>query len=217
MFRRGRRGEVAAFDVVLFIPLLIVATLFLYAMVSVSPIVEQRNLGGTTYAADALQSFLSATAPNATLCVGSSGSPVPNDPCQALNPGWETGTVYDYSMAQLVALHLSLLESLTGAGPRASLEHLLDTPGWAGYVINNTASQVAMGSTVSLNPQTFAEYYLEYQNASTPVSPCAISSACVFMGFDATGTTGTIYSSSETVPGPAGGASPISVVLGVWA
>ncbi len=210
------RGEVAAFDVVLFVPLLIVATLFLYAMLSINPVVTERNFGGTSYAADALQSFLSATAPNATLCVGGTAPSPASDPCHAFNTGWRTGNVSDYTMAQLVALHLSLIESVTGASTRAALVRLLDTPGWAGYVINNTASQVAMGSSVSLYPQTYPEFYLEFENSTTPSVPCSLIAGCVYYGFSTTGTSGTIYSASAMLLGASSNASPISIVLGVW-
>jgi hypothetical protein len=211
-----RRGEVAAFDIVLFVPLLVVATLFLYAMLSINPVIVDQNYGGTAYASSALQSLLFATAPNATLCVGNVTPSLPTDPCHAFNSDWGTGTVQDYSMGQLIVLHLSLLQAVAPGPARAQLEQLLESPGWVGYVINDTASQVAMGSPSSANAQTFQEYYLEYQNTSVPSVPCSISSACVYAGFGAAGTSGTVYSASATLTVTGNASSFDTVVLGVW-
>jgi len=198
--RRSRKGEVAVFDIVLFMPLMFVALLFLTAAFSIRPSLSQEATDGSTYANDALGNLLISTVPSTNLVMVQSGQNV-NSTAQ----NWDVSSLILWDV-YLVSCH------------NVASQAQLDMPGWIGWSINWTANSIAAGANPGSYPTTFAKYYLEFSGIEKS-SSCGHSAASVdvVMGEKPIpGSTNVFTSDSILIPPALPGESQVSVVMGVW-
>jgi hypothetical protein len=169
--RFSRRGEVAVFDIVLFIPLLIIALLLLDTVVTTPVTNVAENVNSSRYAAEGLATTLGATVRTTNIWAWFPPAPPQWSPCP--NP-WQ-GCWYpfygaqDYSVAELVELDAYLVSchANTVFGTVVT-QAQLDTPGWMGWSIGIEAQSVAEGIVAGSagQPTTYNSYFFDFNGTS---------------------------------------------------
>jgi len=197
--RRSRKGEVAVFDVVLFMPLMFVALLFMQNALSARPSSSEEATNGSTYANAALESLLIST--------------VPTTETKMTQDGIVTDTtVQNWAVSALILWDVYLVSCGT------TLQSQLDDRGWMGWAINWTALSIAEGANPGGSPSTFSRYYLEFSGdeASSSCGHAAVP-VDVVMGDKPLARTVDVYTSdSVLIPAALPGESQVRVVIGVW-
>lgn len=194
---RSRRGEIAVFDVVLFMPLMIVALLFLQSALAVQASIVPEMTNGSRYADEGLHTLLTATVPLTRTADQTGGNT----------------TFQDYSVRQLILWDVYLVSCQTTA------QSTLDRSGWVGWSINATAASVAEGTVQSGAPTSFTHYYLAF-NGTAPAGPyCSHPPVPVHVHLGGTPAVGltNVYTSMNVLLRPSlPGEGGVQVVLGVW-
>lgn len=193
----SRRAELAVFDVVLFVPLMIVALIFLQSALSVQTSTSQEVTNGSQYAGEALSALLTSTAPSAEAAVG---QPAQNQSLQ------------DWSIGNLILLDVysSSCNTITQAN--------LDRPGWVGAVIESQASTVSFGTVAGVSSSLFSDYYLQFNGTAEPGAHCGTPTPVnVIMGEKPSLNATDVFTSNKVLIPPAlPGEGGVEVVLGLW-
>ena len=203
--RRSRKGEVAVFDIVLFMPLMLVALLFLQSAFAVRPSYSQEATNGSTYANAALGNLLISTVPTTKIVMIQSGQSV-------------STSAQNWAVSALILWDVYLVSCQTVYNHSALGQNQLDAPGWIGWSINRTAMTIGEGAGQGGTPSTFAKYYLEFSGTETSSScgrtPIPVD---VVMGDKPVSRTADVFTSDSILIPPAlPGESQVSVVMGVW-
>jgi hypothetical protein len=188
---------VAVFDVVLFMPLMLVALLFMQSAFSVKVSVSQEVTNGSRYANQALNTLLISTVPSTQTLLGKGG---------------QATTAQNWNVRSLLLWDAYLLSCGTATQP------LLNQPGWMGWSINATALTIAEGAALGATPTTFARYYLQIDNWTTP-SGCPGSGQQVHVVWGEkppAQLTDVFTSDNFLIPPALPGEEQIQVVMGVW-
>lgn len=219
---RRRRGEVAVFDIVLFVPLLVVALLFLDSTVSLPTSTVAENVNSSRYAEEAFSSAMEATVPWAQtwFWIPPTG---PFGPCP-FGCWSDLGGLPDMSVQYWLQYDIYLVSC--GVTTQAQL----DTYPFQGYFINLTVAEVAMGALPPAPRSTYSSYYFEFNGSATggagvgclngPHAPpvrAYDSNAPSYPGFSET----EVYAWSSTLAPTNygfgyGGVDRIQVQLGLW-
>lgn len=155
--RRGlfsrRGGEISIFDIVLLVPLLVVALLFLDTVVTLPTGSVSSTVNASRYASEGLDSVLTATAPNARIYTYGL--------CGFFYYCWYPTDDADDSIHDLILIDVYLVSC------GVTTQRQLDQPGWVGAVINQTAESVAEGAYPAAPSTTFGQYYINYNGTAT--------------------------------------------------
>ena len=195
--RRSRRGEIAAFDIVLFVPLMIVALLFLSSALSVRPTLAQEATNGSRYVYSALNTLLVSTVPTT----------------QTMDTFNHNETAQDWSVRQMMLWDVYLVSCGT------TTQGTLDQPGWMGWAINMTARSVAQASPYNASAAAFSHYYVSFNGTSPAGQYCAGTPVPVHVVMGTLPPPGTVnvYTSDNVLIRPAlTGEAAVWVVMGVW-
>jgi hypothetical protein len=162
---RRRAGEVAVFDIVLFVPLLLVALLFLESAVSLPQSTVPQNVNSSRYASQGMNALLGSSVPSTRTWMWQ--PPIWPGPCWP-NGCWFVFRAQDWSVRDLILWDVYLVSC--GVTTQAQLSN----NGWMGSAIGLAAQSVAQGYDPNApggSPTTFQSYYLQYNGTALGVTP----------------------------------------------
>ncbi len=208
---RGQRAEVAVFDIVLFVPLLLVGLLFLNSIVTLPTSTVAENVNSSRYAAEGMATTLQATVPHARTYLW-------EPPWWGCPFGcWVRANVEDWTVYDLVLWDVYLVSC--GVSTQAQL----DNRPWMGYYIALTAAEVAQGALAPTPPTTYANYYFEFNGTANgfagpgcygPVTPVRDYDSNL-ASYPASPST-QLYTWSTVLQPDQPGEGPVMVQLGLW-
>lgn len=220
--RPHRRAEVAVFDIVLYVPLLLIALLFLQSTLTSPTLVVPENVNSSRYVYKAFTTSMASTVPSALEYnwepEGFPGCPWPFFP----NGCWYVGPSAPGTPVSDLILYDVYLVSC-GITSQAQL----NAPGWIGYSVNQTVLAVTEGTippaaTPNPSPSTFSNYELLFNGTSlggTIACPTSVGMIHVSDGFNPTSYgTPDVYTWDAVLYPPLGSdEGPVLVQIGVWA
>ena len=217
-FRR-RLGEVAVFDIVLYIPLLLVALLFLDSAVSLPTSTVAENVNSSRYAEQGLATTLGATVPSA-LSLRWHWPSWPWCPAGC----WVQSYPQDWSVSDLILYDVMLVSCQVpypGAPGGVVTQQFLDQPPWIGYYINLTAAEVALGALPPAPHTTYSNYYLEFNGTANPftANSCPAGVPTPMRAYDGSYPaypSTTVYTWSTVLQPDRPGEGPVQVQMGFW-
>lgn len=231
--RFARRGEVAVFDIVLFIPLLLVGLLLLDGIVTTPVAGVTENVNSSRYAAEGTATTLGSTVSTTWYFFYGPCNPNPfsGNPCffYCPNPAqgcWIPQHVNDQPVSALVLLDIELVSCHAVAlGGYTITQAQLDTPGFMGSAIQETAQSVAEGAGPGAPyPVTYSSYYFDFNGTAvrggggfggTPC-PGPITPERIHDGNYPNAPTGEVYTWSTVLPPNGGNEGPVMVVMAFW-
>lgn len=217
-----RRGEVAVFDIVLFVPVMLVALLLLDSVVSIPVATVPENVNASRYAYEGLSSTLGATVPLTQIWAWYPPAPWWISPCP--NPGqgcWVQSFAQDWEVSSLIELDAYLVSchANTVFGTVVT-QAQLDTPGWMGSAISLTAQSVALGNQPGGTvPTTYSSYYFDFNSTSYGFGPGCTGPVTPMRAHDGSYPpypTGEVYTWSLVLEPDDPGVGPVQVVMAFW-
>ncbi|MDE1820644.1 MAG: hypothetical protein KGJ23_01280 [Euryarchaeota archaeon] len=201
---RGERAEVAVFDIVLFVPLLLVALLFLDSVVSLPTSTVAENVNSSRYASEGLATTMQATVWHAKTWGWF---------CNPFYCYWAPTYVRDWTVSDLILWEVYLVSC--GVATNTSMDHYP----WMGYYIDLTAHEVASGAMPPTSPTTYWNYYLQFNGTANGAGPGCFSGPTPMREYDGSYPaypSTTVYTWSTVLQPDQFGEGPVQVQMAFW-